>query len=67
MSHILKHKDESEQDVELVYGPFSEEGGFHGKPMIKYNSPMAVVKLIGVDIEKPWSFKTVPIKFVIKK
>jgi len=64
---FLKHKDGSEQEVEMVYYPILEEGGFLEGKKIKYKEPMACVRLVGVDIEKPWSFKMQPMKFLTQK
>lgn len=64
MNKFLKNKDGSRQEVEIIYQPFLEEGGFNGKKKIIYDSPMALVKFVGMDIEKPWSYKAVPIKFL---
>ena len=58
----LVHKDGSEQEVDFIYGPFQEES-FGGKKIV-YKEPMAIVRLIGVDIEKPWSVKTQPMRFL---
>lgn len=63
MAYLI-HKDGTKQEVIVIYGPFSEEGGFEGQPKTIYKEPMAVVRLIGVDIKKPWSVKTVPMRFI---
>ncbi len=58
----LVHKDGSEQKIELIYAGLQEEG-FGGKKIV-YKEPMAVVRVLGVDIEKPWSIKTVAMRFL---
>lgn len=67
MIWYLKHKYGTEQEVEYIYGPFTEEGGFEGTKRIQYSEPMAVVQLVGVDIKKPWSVKTQPVKYLLEK
>ena len=64
MSYLL-HKDGTKQEVSIIYPmdltgiPFTEDGDG-----TKYKEPMAVVQLKGVPIEKQWSIKTVPMRFI---
>lgn len=64
MKCYLKNKDESKQEVEVIYSPVLEEGGFEGKEMIKYKEPMACIRVLGVDIQKKWSIKMQPVKYL---
>jgi len=62
--YYLKNIDGSRQEVEIIYSPVLEEGGFEGKPMIKYKEPMACIRMVGVDIQKKWSIKMQPVRFL---
>lgn len=64
MSYLL-NKDGTKQEISVIYSSFTEEGGFNGKKPILYKEPMSVVQLVGVDIRKPWSIKTVPTRFIV--
>ena len=61
---FLENKDGSKQEVDIIYSPILEEGGFDGKEIIRYKEPMACMRVKGVDIEKPWSIKMQPIKYL---
>ena len=59
---LLTHQDGTQQDVELVYGPYTiGDDDFVKNPYPEYlrNVPIATVRIVGVALEKPWSFKDV--------
>jgi len=64
MKWFLKNKDGSKQEIDIIYSPILEEGGFEGTEIIKYKEPMACIQVKGIAIEKPWSIKMQPLRFL---
>ena len=59
---FLTHKDGTTQEVELVYGPYmirDDDFGVNPYPEYLRNVPIATVRVVGVALEKSWSFRDV--------
>lgn len=66
----LINKDGTEQEAELIYGPYVlKETDWKKCPYPEYllNTPIACVRMKGISIEKSWSVREVPIKFLLEK